>query len=312
MSESGLIFDIQRFSVHDGPGIRTTVFFKGCSLRCFWCHNPEGIQPRPQIQYLENRCIHCGECVTTCLDEGQQLINGSHTYVRDLCKQCGTCIEVCYADALQWVGRKASVEEVMAEVMADCVFYETSGGGVTLSGGDPVLQPDFAKALLVACRANGVHSAIETAGNVTWKILGEIISLVDLVMMDLKHMNPERHRAVTGVSNVKILENARKISDSGKPVIFRTPIVPGVNDSQEEIGEIGKFINSLSNHRHGSGSRTAPIIWELLAFHRLAADKYRSLGLKYKAQELTLQSKEEFGQLVKVAQESGVTVKYPE
>jgi len=312
MSESGLIFDIQRFSVHDGPGIRTTVFFKGCSLRCFWCHNPEGIQPLSQIQYLENRCIHCGECVITCSDEAQQLINGSHQYVRDLCKQCGACIVVCYADALQWVGRKASVEEVMAEVMADRVFYETSGGGVTLSGGDPVLQPNFAKALLMACRANGVHTAIETAGNVTWKILGEIISLVDLVMMDLKHMNPERHRAVTGVSNVKILENARKISDSGKAIIFRTPIVPGVNDSQEEIREIGKFINSLSNHRHGSGPGIAPIIWELLAFHRLAADKYRSLGLKYKAQELTMQSKEEFGQLVKVAQESGVTVKYPE
>ncbi len=309
MKLTGLIFDIQRFSVHDGPGIRTTVFFKGCSLRCFWCHNPEGLQAHLQIQFQVNRCIHCEACVEACPEHAQGLSDGLRTYDRTLCQACGACVDVCYADALLKVGREVTVDEVMVDVLADRTFYEASNGGITLSGGEPALQAGFAKALLQACKEAGVHTAIETAGNVPWKTLQGLLPATDLVMMDLKLMDTVRHRQATGVTNERILENARKIIASGKPIIFRTPVVPTVNDTPEDIAEIAAFIRELSLQRQVTGKQDGHMSWELLAFHRLATDKYRSLGLNYHASELAAPGKDVMKRLAVAAQMAGVPVK---
>ena len=311
MTLTGLIFDIQRFSVHDGPGIRTTVFFKGCSLRCFWCHNPEGLHARYQIQFLENRCIHCGACVDACPEQAQGMIDGSRTYDRSLCQACGACVDVCYAEALRKAGKEVTVEEVLVETLADRAFYDASGGGITLSGGEPALQMHFAKALLQASKSSGIHTAIETAGNVPWKSLQCLLPWIDLVMFDLKLINATRHRQATGVSNERILENARRITATGKPVIFRTPVVPTVNDNPEDISEIAAFIQALNHQHQSTQASNGCLSWELLPFHRLAADKYWSLGMEYRAKKLLAPGKELMSQLEIVAQFAGVPVKTP-
>jgi pyruvate formate lyase activating enzyme len=306
---SGLIFDIQRFSIHDGPGIRTSVFFKGCSLRCFWCHNPEGISVKQQIQFTESRCITCGACVVHCQEGAQQLVNGIRNYDRGLCKECGECIQYCYSEALMQVGRTVTVDEVMQEVVADKPFYMTSGGGVTLSGGEPALQVDFAVAVLEACRMAGIHTAIETAGNVPWPMLKRLVELSDLIMMDLKHLDDEKHRTATGVSNQRVLENARNIVLTHKPVVFRTPVIPTVNDNPGDMLAIGEFIFNLITSSQSTFNSPVDISWEWLPFHKLAADKYRSLGMDYKAKELNTISKEKLNELVSTTQVLGVPVK---
>ena len=306
---NGTIFDIQRFSIHDGPGIRTTIFFKGCSLHCFWCHNPEGLSLRRQIQFTESKCINCGACVAVCPENAQQIIDGKRIYDRSLCKDCGLCIENCFSDALLQVGKTISVGETMEEILADSIFYQTSGGGVTLSGGEPALQPEYAELILDACQSRGIHTAIETAGNVPWDFLKRLVEKSDLIMMDLKHMDPVKHRAVTGVSNSLILVNAEKIVGMGKPVIFRTPVIPGVNDCIIEIQAIADFIRRLNVQKGNLGNKHE-LTWELLTFHKLATDKYRSLGLEYRANDLENLKKEQFNELVAVAQDSGIPIKY--
>jgi pyruvate formate lyase activating enzyme len=301
MSEvSGTIFNIQRFSIHDGPGIRTTVFLKGCPLRCFWCHNPEGMRVKAEIQFYPEKCIYCGECVQVCEHEGHQLAAGGsgHAYVRENCVACGECADGCCAGALQLAGEQRSAQAVVAEVMRDRAFYNTSGGGVTLSGGEPLLQRAFTRAVLEGCRLEGIHTAIETTAFFPWETIAEFMPLVDLVMMDIKHIDPEKHRWATGVSNERILANARRIAASGKPLLFRTPVIPTVNATLEEIGAIGAFVAELQSARP-SGSQA--IGWDLLPFHRLASDKYRSLGLAYPAGQLEPPGKELLAALGAVA-----------
>lgn len=307
---TGTIFDIQRFSLHDGPGIRTTVFLKGCSLHCFWCHNPEGLVIKPQVQFVEGRCIQCGTCVEVCPEGAQELHEGVRYYNRKLCKECGKCIDTCYVEALIRVGKIASVDEVMREIVADKPFYETSGGGVTLSGGEPALQPAFASAVLEACRQEGIHTAIETAGNVPWSNLEPLIRLSDLVMMDLKHMDETKHRQATGVSNRRILENAAYLAQSNKPILFRTPLIPTVNDDDETIKALSDFILALVETAHRNSPGHPGISWEFLTFHKLATDKYRGLGFEYKASELEFVPKERFLNLIQSAQTSGIPIKY--
>ncbi len=310
----GVIFDVQRFSVHDGPGIRTTIFLKGCSLRCFWCHNPESIHPRPEIQFFPEKCIGCGECVALCTHAARAAQDGAGiVYLRENCAVCGACVETCYAGATALIGREATVEEVMEEVLRDRAFYATSGGGVTLSGGEPALQREFAYAILARCRAEGLHTAIETAANCRWEDLAALLPVTDLVMMDLKHMDPDKHRVVTGVSNRRILENARRLAQTEKPILFRVPVVPTVNDKPEEIGVIAAFVRTLIDLRAQVGAAAdgrgpAPIALELLPFHKLAADKYRSLGLDYRAGELQPLTKEAMHVLTEVVRPHGLTL----
>lgn len=311
MTITGLIFDIQRFSVHDGPGIRTTVFLKGCSLRCFWCHNPEGLRMTPEVQFLPNRCIACGECVIACDHGGQHLDENGRSYERANCVACGACVEACVAEALTLAGKHTTADAVVAEVLRDRVFYETSGGGVTLSGGEPALQPDFSREILEKCKAEGLHTAIETCGNVPWSNLEPLLPVTDLVMMDLKQIDTEKHRAATGAGNERILANARQFAQTRKPLIFRTPVVPGVNDTPAEIAAIAAFVAELVALRaiESNGNGPAEISWELLPFHRLAADKYRSLGLDYRAQTLNPPPKDLMAALAEAAQASGVAVR---
>jgi pyruvate formate lyase activating enzyme len=289
----GLIFDIQRFSVHDGPGIRTTVFLKGCTLRCFWCQNPEGLRLRPEVMFYPERCIGCGNCLS-CPREAHRFNGGRHIYLRERCIGCGECVENCYSGALKISGRWMSVEEVMKEIMRDRVFYEVSGGGVTLSGGDPLMQSDFSLALLRRCKEAGLHTAIETAANCRWEEMQRLLPFIDLVIMDIKHMDPEAHRRFTGVSNRLILSNARRLAETRKPMIIRVPVIPGVNDTAEQIRAIAEFVRPFKNLR----------LLELLPFHRLGEGKYRALGLDYPASGLRTPAKANMKELVEIAKES--------
>ncbi len=309
MAKTGTIFNIQRFSIHDGPGIRTTVFLKGCWLRCFWCHNPEGIRATAEVQFYPERCIGCGDCVLVCPEGAHILQHDIHSFDRSVCQTCGRCTETCYAGALELTGSVMSVDEVMAEVLQDLAFYDNSGGGVTLSGGEPLLQRAFAQAILERCRAGGIHTAIETTANCPWRSLGELLPAIDLVMMDLKHMDSDKHRATTGVPNERILANARRLMQTDKPVLFRVPVVPTINDTPEEIGAIAAFVRQLADLRlenNIQGTEVPPLTFELLAFHRLAADKYQSLGWDYKASKLEAPTKGKMEQLKQVALSHGV------
>ena len=241
----GIVTNIQRFSIHDGPGIRTTVFLKGCNLRCFWCHNPETLRTSPELQVFPQRCIACEACLEACERGGHVVVDGNRQYLRDLCIVCGSCADTCYAQCLVVVGERMSVDQVVEEVLRDMPFYERSGGGVTLSGGEPLLQIEFTEALLERCRKEGLHTAVETAANYAWERLERILPQTDLIMMDVKLMDPEQHRACTGVSNERILANARRLGAQGVPLIVRTPIVPGINDTEEAVSAIASFAASL-------------------------------------------------------------------
>jgi pyruvate formate lyase activating enzyme len=316
---TGYVCNIQRFSVHDGPGIRTTVFLKGCTLRCFWCHNPESIHPRPEVQFFPNRCIGCGACVEVC-PEGAQAFDehGERVFDHEKCVACGKCVDVCYAEALVFTAKAMSAEAVVEEILRDRAFYENSGGGVTLSGGEPALQVDFSRDILERCRAAGVHTAIETAANVPWESLAALLPLTDLVMMDIKHMDSDKHRDAVGAPNALLLANARRLVESGKPIIFRIPVIPTVNDTPEEVVAIAAHVRELSDlrvaqheanwHNSPASDKPAPISLELLPFHRMAGDKYNSLGWDYRAADLTPPTKEHMATLTDVAAAQGIPV----
>ena len=275
---SGLIFDIKKFALHDGPGIRTTVFCKGCPLRCVWCHNPESISPQVELSLSTDKCIGCGTCVEACPNDAMRIgAGGAAACDRDLCVRCGKCVAGCFSGALEMVGRQVSVEDVMIEVRKDAQFYKTSGGGVTVSGGEPLMQGEFTAALLRQCRSEGFHTALDTSGRAPWESLNAAAEHADLVLYDLKLIDPAAHETHTGVSNDLILANLRRLCDSGMPVEIRMPIVPGMNDSAADIDAAGEFISGLDNI---TGVR-------LLAYHRLAGAKYARLGCHNPAAEIT-------------------------
>ncbi len=261
--DEGLIFNIQRFSLHDGPGIRTVVFFKGCPLRCLWCHNPEGQFFKKEMVFWEERCISCKTCLNTC----------SNSAVNDpeKCLLCAKCVEACPSGAREIAGKEMTVEEVMDEIKKDIAFYDESSGGVTFSGGEPLLQKDFLIPLLKICKENGINTAIETCGYSRWEVLFYVSRFTDLFLFDLKIMDEESHRKFTGVSNNIILENLKNLSSVHKKIIVRIPVIPGVNDNIENINKTADFILSL-------GIKEA----HLLPFHSAGIEKYRRLRREYK------------------------------
>lgn len=233
------IFDIQRFSIHDGPGIRTTVFLKGCPLRCLWCSNPESISPEPQLSYTEQRCIACGACFPVCkpgaLKPGP---DGRATMGWSRCDQGQTCVPTCDPKALETVGREATTEEVMEVVLRDVDYYEASGGGMTLSGGDPLFNPDFCHALLCEARARGIHTCIETSGYAEWDVVARMMPVADLWLYDYKETDPKRHYDYMGVGNTLIIENLRKLHAAGAKIVMRCPMIPGHNAREEHLDGI--------------------------------------------------------------------------
>ena len=266
--ESGTVFNIQKYSVQDGPGIRTTVFLKGCPLCCQWCHNPESISPRREIIVIENRCIACGECRAAC-PFGETIAGEGPLPARhDQCTLCGECVDACPTGARQMIGRTMTVEEVMAEVVKDWVFYEQSGGGVTISGGEPLTQPKFLLALLKAMRLASLSAVLDTTGYGCTEHLLAAAKLSDLVLYDLKAFDEQRHRALTGVSNHSILSNLKALDEIHRNVWIRLPVVPGFNDDVAELKKIGDLV---------AGLRSVKLV-NLLPFHRTGLHKYERLG----------------------------------
>lgn len=305
---NGLIFNIQRFSLHDGPGIRTTVFLKGCSLHCFWCHNPEGLSLKPEIQFFPERCILCGACVDVCTHGANAIRDNVLHFDRAQCTACGECVDTCYAEARLLIGAERSAADVFQELLLDRPYYEASGGGVTLSGGEPALQPEFAQELLTDCREAGIHTAIETAGNVPWSSLEVLLPVTDLILMDLKQMDAAQHRAAVGVSNERLLQNARRlVAETNLPIRFRIPVVPGVNDRAADVGATAAFVQQMVAVR-ASRPQPGAIGLELLPFHRLAGDKYRSLEVDYRANDLVPPSKETMAALLAQARSYQIEV----
>jgi pyruvate formate lyase activating enzyme len=268
LSTTGMIFDVKKFSIHDGPGIRTTIFLKGCPLNCAWCHNPEGIEPAMQVMYWEQRCMECGTCLDFC-SEGAIHVSEAGGFVtdRDRCVLCGECVEACPAGAREITGREVTVAQVMADIDQDTIFYDESGGGVTFSGGEPLLQSAFLRALLEACHQREIHTAVDTTGFAAPAVLDRVLDYVDLFLYDLKLMDDEKHQRFTGVPNALILSNLRRLSAEGHAIIIRVPIIPGINDSEENIVQTGEFISSLA-HPHQV---------DILPYHNTAEDKYRRL-----------------------------------
>jgi pyruvate formate lyase activating enzyme len=222
----GLVFNIQRFSLDDGPGIRTTVFLKGCSLKCGWCHNPESIAPYPEIQFFRKNCTGCGDCIHVCPQNARRTAGGEIVFLRPLCGRCGMCVQGCHYNALKTAGVKMSPEEVLEEVNKDRAFYETSGGGVTISGGEPLLQCGFTKALLEACKKQTLRTALDTAGNVPWSSFEEVSDSVDLFLYDIKLFDEGRHIRATGAGSKQIKRNLEKLVDAGRNVWIRSRLFP--------------------------------------------------------------------------------------
>ena len=266
---SGFIFDIQHYSIHDGPGIRTTVFLSGCPLRCLWCQNPESHAMAPQLLFRSEKCTGCGLCISVCPEKAVALAEDGIRTDRYRCSGCGACVSVCTAGARSISGREVSALEVFEDVASDKVFYEGSGGGVTLSGGETLLQPEFSRALLRLCRENGISTAVETCGAAPWDRVKELLSETDLVLYDLKHMNPQEHTSGTGVSNKIILDNLRKIhGELGLSVQIRIPVIPGYNDSEENLRSTAVFVAEQLD-------RNTPVC--LLPYHRMGTGKWVQL-----------------------------------
>ena len=276
-SEKGLVFNIQHYSLHDGDGIRTTVFLKGCPLRCAWCSNPESQSSKQELLYRNARCISCGFCAKSCENSALYLSKDGVVQIkRDLCNGCGKCENACNTGAITLIGKWMTADELYQEINADRKFYEASGGGVTFSGGEPLMQYDFLQNILVMCKENGVSTVVETCGCVSQKAYEAVADYVDEFYYDVKLMDPQKHRAFTGLSNELVLSNLGYLVNREKDVLVRIPLIPNVNTSEENLRDTGIYLKSI-------GATNV----QLLPYHAYGASKYETIGKTYEFQSHT-------------------------
>lgn len=297
-SPSGVIFAIKRYALHDGPGLRVTVFLKGCPLSCRWCHNPEGLRAAPSMLTVPGKCVGCGDCVAACPRGALFPGSGGMVRNREACTVCGLCAEVCPALAHELVGLTRSVHEVMAEIEKELPFF-SRGGGVTFSGGEPLAQPDFLEALLLACADLDLHRAVDTSGFADAATIMRIARHTDLFLFDIKHMDPAAHRQATGVDNAMILANLRLLAESGARISLRLPLIPGVNDDSGNIRATGLFAASLPGIRD----------MDVLPYHASARGKYAKLGLPYPGQDIPSSEAGDVERAVNILQDCGLAVR---
>lgn len=295
---SATTINIQKFSVHDGPGIRTTVFLKGCPLKCWWCHNPESQNKNHEIIYFEERCTRCGVCVKRCEENAIEIKDNVVIIDKNKCNLCGKCSDFCPSNAREYVGKEFTVRELMKEVIKDEVFYDESGGGVTFSGGEPLIYVEFLKEALQFCKDRGIHTTLDTCGYVKWESFERIVDKVDLFLYDIKMMNDEKHKKYTGVGNKLILENLNRLSERGCNIFVRMPIIAGVNDDDENINESVCYLSKLNI-----------IQVNLLPYHKMGMDKYKRLKMQYKLSGTEKPSDEKMNEIVKKFRKVGIKVK---
>jgi len=293
-----LIFDIERFSTADGPGIRTVVFFKGCNMRCYWCHNPEGVDPEIRLRFDENKCIGCLACLKACQANAHSLNEGLHVIDPQKCVRCFACADACYSGALQRVGSYMTLDEVFAEIAEDRDFYARSGGGVTLSGGEVMLQSNFVVRLLKRCKQNDIHTAIESNMLMPWAVYEKVLPDIDLVMADIKHMDNTVHRQGTGASNRRVLGNIQKLAGRNIPMIIRTPVIPGFNDTEDNIRQTARFLQPF----------TSLCYYELLSYNPLGNSKGCIVGASPSQREIATPKREQMHALARTAAETGLRV----
>lgn len=286
IASTGTVFDIMRFCIHDGPGIRTTVFLKGCPLKCWWCHNPEGQSAKPEIFARVDRCIGCGACVEACKVDA---VGKSH------CIRCGDCVKVCHTGARELVGQVMTVEQVMEQIEKDIIFYDESGGGVTFSGGDPLMQPDFLVALLKQCKALEIRTAVETSGCAKPEVLKRVAEYVDLFLYDVKAMSDKVHKDSTGVSNELVLDNLRELSAYHKNIEIRFPVIPGVNDDNENAAALAELASSL---------KVKGV--HLLRYHSAGSEKYRNLNKTYIMEDIEPPTDAKMAEISSIIERAGV------